>query len=244
MQLKGKTAIITGAAGGIGRATALRFVAEGARVVAADIQGEGAEETAHIAGANHANTVIAHTVDVSQGDQVERLISETISHFGQLDIIFSNAAIMRDGSVVDLPEADWDALFDANVKGAFLCGKYGIPAMRQSGGGSFIITASVNSFYAESDIAGYCATKGAVLQLTRAMAIDHGPEGVRVNCICPRLDRNGDVATLFGGKPRRTGGSQAPSLQWDASANPTMWQRWPCSLQVMRRDLSQEPLIR
>ena len=185
MQLKGKTAIITGAAGGIGRATALRFVAEGARVVAADIQGEGAEETAHIAGANHANTVIAHTVDVSQGDQVERLISETISHLGQLDIIFSNAAIMRDGSVVDLPEADWDALFDANVKGAFLCGKYGIPAMRQSGGGSFIITASANSFYAESDIAGYCATKGAVLQLTRAMAIDHGPEGVRVNCICP-----------------------------------------------------------
>ena len=87
--------------------------------------------------------------------------------------------------MVDLPEADWDALFAVNVKGAFLCGKYGIPALRRSGGGSFIITASANSFYAESDIAGYCATKGAVLQLTRAMAIDHGPEGVRVNCICP-----------------------------------------------------------
>ena len=185
MQLKGKTAIITGAAGGIGRATVLRFVGEGAQVVAADIQGEGAEETARIVGADHPDAVIAHTVDVSRGDQVERLISETVSHFGQLDIIFSNAAIMRDGSVVDLPETDWDALFDANVKGAFLCGKYGIPAMRQSGGGSFIITASANSFYAESDIAGYCATKGAVLQLTRAMAIDHGPEGIRVNCICP-----------------------------------------------------------
>lgn len=184
MQLEGKTAIITGAAGGIGRATALRFAQEGAQVVAADIQGEGAEETAHIAGADYPD-VIAHTVNVSKGDQVEQLISETVSHFGKLDVIFSNAAIMRDGSVVDLPEADWDALFDANVKGAFLCGKYGIPVMRQSGGGSFIITASVNSFYAESDIAGYCATKGAVLQLTRAMAIDHGPEGVRVNCICP-----------------------------------------------------------
>jgi NAD(P)-dependent dehydrogenase (short-subunit alcohol dehydrogenase family) len=185
MQLKGKTAIITGAAGGIGRATVRRFVGEGAQVVAADIQGEGAEETARIVGADHPDAVIAHTVDVSRSDQVERLISETVSHFGRLDIIFSNAAIMRDGSVVDLPEADWDALFNANVKGAFLCGKYGIPAIRQSGGGSFIITASANSFYAESDIAGYCATKGAVLQLARAMAIDHGPEGIRVNCICP-----------------------------------------------------------
>ena len=185
MQLKGKTAIITGAAGGIGRATVRRFVGEGAQVVAADIQGEGAEETARIVGADYPDAVIAHTVDVSRSDQVERLISETVSHFGRLDIIFSNAAIMRDGSVVDLPEADWDALFNANVKGAFLCGKYGIPAIRQSGGGSFIITASANSFYAESDIAGYCATKGAVLQLARAMAIDHSPEGVRVNCICP-----------------------------------------------------------
>ena len=185
MQLKGKTAIITGAAGGIGRATVRRFVGEGAQVVAADIQGEGAEETARIVGADYPDAVIAHTVDVSRSDQVERLISETVSRFGRLDIIFSNAAIMRDGSVVDLPEADWDALFNANVKGAFLCGKYGIPAIRQSGGGSFIITASANSFYAESDIAGYCATKGAVLQLARAMAIDHGPEGVRVNCICP-----------------------------------------------------------
>ena len=185
MQLKGKTAIITGAAGGIGRATALRFAQEGARVVAADIQEKGVEETARIVNTDYPDAVIAHRVDVSRGDQVKRLIAETVLHFGRLDVVFSNAAIMRDGSVVDLSEEDWNALFDANVKGAFLCGKYGIPAMRQSGGGSFIITASVNSFYAESDIAGYCATKGAVLQLTRAMAIDHGPEGVRVNCICP-----------------------------------------------------------
>ena len=185
MQLKGKTAIITGAAGGIGRATVLRFAQEGARVVAADIQEEGVKETARIASADYPDAVIAHRVDVSRGDQVERLIAETVLHFGRLDVIFSNAAIMRDGSVVDLSEEDWDALFDANVKGAFLCGKHGIPAMCQNGGGSFIITASVNSFYAESDIAGYCATKGAVLQLTRAMAIDHSPEGVRVNCICP-----------------------------------------------------------
>lgn len=185
MRLKGKVAIITGAAGGIGRASTLRFAQEGAQVVAADIHEQGAEETARIVASDCPDAVIAHAVDVSRADRVERLIADTVTRFGRLDVIFSNAAIMRDGSVVDLSEADWDALFDANVKGAFLCGKYGIPAMRDTGGGSFIITASVNSFYAESDIAGYCATKGAVMQLTRAMAIDHGPEGVRVNCICP-----------------------------------------------------------
>lgn len=185
MRLKGKVAIITGAAGGIGRASALRFAQEGARIVAADIQGQGAEETARIVASDYPGAVVAHAVDISRADQVERLISDTVTHFGRLDVIFSNAAIMRDGSVVDLSEADWDALFAVNVKGAFLCGKYGIPAMRPTGGGSFIITASANSFYAESDTAGYCATKGAVMQLTRAMAIDHGPEGVRVNCICP-----------------------------------------------------------
>ena len=185
MRLKGKVAIITGAAGGIGRASALRFAQEGARIVAADIQGQGAEETARIVASDYPGAVVAHAVDISRADQVERLISDTVTHFGRLDVIFSNAAIMRDGSVVDLSEADWDALFAVNVKGAFLCSKYGIPAMRPTGGGSFIITASANSFYAESDTAGYCATKGAVMQLTRAMAIDHGPEGVRVNCICP-----------------------------------------------------------
>jgi NAD(P)-dependent dehydrogenase (short-subunit alcohol dehydrogenase family) len=185
MRLKGKVAIITGAAGSIGRASALRFAQEGARIVAADIQGQGAEETARIVASDYPGAAITHAVDVSRGDQVERLISDTVTHFGRLDVIFSNAAIMRAGSVVDLSEADWDALFAVNVKGAFLCGKYGIPAMRPTGGGSFIITASANSFYAESDTAGYCATKGAVMQLTRAMAIDHGPEGVRVNCICP-----------------------------------------------------------
>ena len=185
MRLQDKVAIVTGAAGGIGRASVRRFAQEGARVVAADIQTQGVEETAREVGADFPDAVIARTVDVSKADQVEELVANALSHFGHLDILFSNAAIMLDGSVVDLPEADWDALFAVNVKGAFLCGKYGIPAMREKGGGSFIITASANSFFAESDIAGYCATKGAVMQLTRAMAIDHGPEGVRVNCICP-----------------------------------------------------------
>ena len=118
MRLQDKVAIVTGAAGGIGRASVRRFAQEGARVVAADIQTQGVEEPAREVGADFPDAVIARTVDVSKADQVEELVANALSHFGHLDILFSNAAIMLDGSVVDLPEADWDALFAVNVKGA------------------------------------------------------------------------------------------------------------------------------
>jgi len=185
MRLTDKTAIVTGAAAGIGRACALRFAREGARVVAADVNAEGLDETAALLPAGAPGAIEPFPTDVSRAGQVERLVAAACAPEGRLDVVLSNAAFMRDGSVVDLPESDWDDMFATNVKGSFLLGKYGIPAMRAFGGGSFVITASVNGFYAESDIAGYCATKGATMQLTRAMAIDHGPEGIRVNCICP-----------------------------------------------------------
>ena len=183
MRLKDKVAVVTGAARGIGLASAVRFAQEGARVVAADIIEP--DETVHAVGSDCSGHILGQVADVSQANDVEQLLSYTIERLGRVDIIFSNAAIMQGGSVVDLSEADWDRQFAVNVKGAFLLGKFGIPLLHNSGGGSFIVTASANSFYAESDIAGYCATKGAVLQLVRAMAIDHGPQGVRVNCICP-----------------------------------------------------------
>ena len=185
MRLNDKTAIVTGAAAGIGRACALRFAAEGANVVAADRNADGLDETERLLPAGSPGGLVTHVADVSRAGDVEALVRAATARFGRLDVILSNAAFMRDGSVVDLPESDWDDMFATNVKGAFLLGKYGIPHMRGNGGGAFIITASVNGFYAESDIAGYCATKGATIQLTRAMAIDHGPEGIRVNCICP-----------------------------------------------------------
>lgn len=191
MRLKDKVAIVTGAGSGIGRASALLFASEGARVVASDIDGGKVEETASLAVEKSASgQVVAVRADVSRSPQVKRLVDEAVSRFGGIDVVFSNAGIMRGGSVIDLAEAHWEEMFAVNVKGAFLLGKHALPHMQKppagrGRGGSFIITASVNSFFAESDIAGYCATKGAAMQLTRAMAIDHGPAGVRVNCICP-----------------------------------------------------------
>ena len=185
MRLENKVAVVTGAGSGIGRASALRFAAEGAQVMAIDVNKEGLDETGQIIAAAGLPIPATFAADVSQSIQVRTAIERCFQDFGRIDVVFSNAAVMLEGSVIDLPEADWDAMFRVNVKGAFLLGKYAIPLMARGSGGSFIITASANSFYAESDIAGYCATKGAAMQLTRAMAIDHGPDGVRVNCICP-----------------------------------------------------------
>jgi NAD(P)-dependent dehydrogenase (short-subunit alcohol dehydrogenase family) len=193
-RLAGKVAVITGAGSGIGRATAHRFAAEGANVAAADVNRDSARETAAMlpkgtesgaAPAGAVGKIIPVTADVRSAGQVKALIDQAVREFGRIDVVFSNAGIMRGGSVIDLAERDWDDMFAVNVRGSFLLGKHAIPVMKRTGGGSFILTASANSFYAESDIAGYCATKGAVMQLTRAMAIDHGPDGIRVNCICP-----------------------------------------------------------
>ncbi len=185
MRLKDKVAIVTGAASGIGRATTHKFIEEGAVVVAVDINEDGLKETVKTLSDKGNGTLQTLITDVSCSKEVKSLMDSVVTQYGRLEVIFSNAAVMKDGSVIDLPEENWDAMFAVNVKGAFLLGKHGIPVMINSGGGSFIITASVNSFYAESDIAGYCATKGASMQMTRAMAIDHGPDKVRVNCICP-----------------------------------------------------------
>ena len=185
MRLKDKVIIVTGAASGIGQATAKKFAVEGAKVIAVDINKEGLKETINTGPDKGKGSLQSSITDVSRSEQVKTLVDSIVAEYGRIDVICSNAAVMKDGSVVNLSEEDWDAMFAVNVKGSFLLGKYGIPIMIKSGGGSFIITASVNSFYAESDVAGYCATKGATMQLTRAMAIDHGPDKVRVNCICP-----------------------------------------------------------
>jgi NAD(P)-dependent dehydrogenase (short-subunit alcohol dehydrogenase family) len=185
MGLKDRVAIVTGAGSGIGRATAQRLAADGARVVVVDWQeAAGAATVSALREAGgEARLVVA---DVSRGADAERMVAEAVRVFGRLDALINNAAVMVSKAVPELSEEEWDRVLGVNLKGVFLCSKQAILRFREQGGGGAIVNlASVNSFYAEGGIAAYCAAKGGVQQLTRAMAIDHSAEGIRVNCICP-----------------------------------------------------------
>jgi NAD(P)-dependent dehydrogenase (short-subunit alcohol dehydrogenase family) len=185
MRLRDKVVVVTGAGSGIGRATALRLAEEGARVVTADRNEAGAEATARQV-REAGGSVHAVVADVSRAVDAERIVADSIRVFGRLDGLVNNAAVMIAKAVPDLSEQEWDEVLGVNLKGVFLCSREAIRRFRQQGsGGAIVNMASVNSFYAEGGIAAYCAAKGGVQQLTRAMAIDHGAEGIRVNCICP-----------------------------------------------------------
>jgi NAD(P)-dependent dehydrogenase (short-subunit alcohol dehydrogenase family) len=174
MRLENKVALITGAGSGIGRATALRLAEEGAKIAVADKNAAMGNET------------VQKITSVSKVSDTERIVAETVKQFGQLNILVNNAAILLEKTIVDTSEADWDRIVDTNLKGTFFCAKHAILQFRKQGGGGAIVNmASVNSFFAEGGIAAYCATKGGIAQLTRALAMDHSAEGIRVNAINP-----------------------------------------------------------
>ncbi len=183
MRLAGKVAVITGAASGIGRATALEFAKEGAAVVAADINAAGAGDTVH-AIKFFGGKAIAAAVDVADAASVRTLAERSLEAFGRIDVLFNNAAIQVSKTIEDTTEEEWARQMAVNVGGIFLCSKVFLPHLRASRG-TIINMSSVNGFFVEPGCAGYCATKGAIIALTKAMAIDHGREGIRVNCICP-----------------------------------------------------------
>lgn len=182
--LKGKAALITGGASGIGRATALLFSQEGAAVAIADVNAAGGQTVAQaiVQGGRRA---FFERADVTRAVDCERVVQRTVEEFGGLHILFNNAGIIRRASVVELDEADWDRVMAVNVKSVFLMSKYAIPVMARAGGGSIINTGSGWGLTGGSRAAAYCASKGAVVLLTKAMAIDHGGQNIRVNCICP-----------------------------------------------------------
>ena len=183
-QLQGKTAIITGGAGGIGRATALLFAREGAAVSIVDLNQEaGAALASEISAAG--GRAIFQIADVTRAADCRRVIEDTAKQFGDVHVLFNNAGIMRRASVIDLAEEDWDQVMAVNVKSVFLMSREVIPLMAKAGGGSIINTASGWGLAGGARAAAYCASKGAVVLLTKAMAIDHGPQNIRVNCICP-----------------------------------------------------------
>jgi NAD(P)-dependent dehydrogenase (short-subunit alcohol dehydrogenase family) len=179
--LDGKVALISGAASGIGRAAAELFVSEGANVAIADNNEKLGRNAAHEIGSN----VIFEAADVTQAADCERVVNRTLREFGKLDILFNNAGIIRRASVIDLSEEAWDRVMDVNVKSIFLLSRLVIPIMAKAGGGSIINMASGWGLAGGVLAAAYCASKGAVVLMTKAMAIDHGRQNIRVNCICP-----------------------------------------------------------
>ena len=182
---EGRVAIVTGAASGIGRATAKRFAAEGASVAVVDLVDEGAEETVRSIEDDGGEAAYIRT-DVSDGDDVEAMVAETVETFGRLDLAHNNAG--RSGqfvSTVDYPEDEWARTIGTNLTGVFLCLKHEIPAMLESGGGAVVNTASTSGFVGSPDMAAYAPSKHGVVGLTRTAALEFGADGVRVNAVCP-----------------------------------------------------------
>jgi len=184
MRLKDKIAIVTGAASGIGKATATTFAKEGAAVMCADINAEGAAAVASTI-TDTGGDAASVAADVSKEEEVKRMVAETVSRWGRLDVLYNNAGIAAGNPVTQVPEEEWDRVIDINLKGVFLGCKHAIPEMMKTGGGSIVSTASNAGLDGAAMLSTYCASKGGVVMLTKSLAMEWARMGIRVNCVCP-----------------------------------------------------------
>jgi NAD(P)-dependent dehydrogenase (short-subunit alcohol dehydrogenase family) len=181
MKLENKTALITGGSRGIGLATAKLFAEEGARIVLAARNEEEGKKAAR----DVPNSLFVHC-DVKRADDCRRAVEETVRTIGRLDILFNNAGVIyRNRPIEETTEAEWDDTMETNVKGTFLMSKYALPHLRASGHGAIVNTASYAAIVGFQGLAAYSASKAAIVNLTRTMALDHARENIRVNCVCP-----------------------------------------------------------
>jgi len=189
MRLEGKVALVTGGTSGIGSATAIRFAGEGAAVAITGRNSERGEQVVNEIVANGGEAVFICS-DVRSAEDCRRAVDEVLKRFGRIDVLFNNAGVFHPKSVPDCTEEEWDETIDSSLKGAFLMSKFVLPSMIEQGSGSIIHTSSGWGILGGDKAAAYCAAKGGLIVMAKAMAIDHGPDGIRVNCVCP-----GDVLT-------------------------------------------------
>ena len=204
MRLKGKVALITGGTSGIGSATAIRFAKEGAAVAITGRNAERGEDVVRdiVAAGGEALFVRA---DVRSAADCRNAVERTLERFGKIDILFNNAGVFHPRTIPDCSEEEWDETIESSLKGAFLMSKYTLPSMIERGSGSIIHTSSGWGILGGNGAAAYCAAKGGLVVMAKAMAIDHGPQGIRVNCVCP-----GDVLT-----PMLHDDAKKRGMSWD-----------------------------
>ncbi|HXP15463.1 MAG TPA: SDR family NAD(P)-dependent oxidoreductase [Terriglobales bacterium] len=189
MRLQDKVALITGGTSGIGEATAILFAKEGAKIaITGRNEKRGHAVTTQIL--KDGGQAIFLRTDVRKSEECRRAVDETVSAFGRLDILFNNAGVFYPQTTLECSEQEWDLQIDINLKGSFLMSKFALPGMIEQGSGVIIHNSSGWGIVGGDAAVAYCASKGGVVLLTKAMAIDHGRQGIRVNCICP-----GDVDT-------------------------------------------------
>jgi NAD(P)-dependent dehydrogenase (short-subunit alcohol dehydrogenase family) len=214
-RLEGRVGLISGTASGIGRAGSLLFSAEGASLVTLDVDEKGGRATVEAVEASGGRAVFVHG-DVSRAADVERAVETAVSVYGKLDLLWSNAGIPVFKTVVDTSEDEWDRLIDVNLKGSFLIAHHGLPELVRAGGGTMVITASTSSFAGAERWAAYCASKGGLVMLCKAMAVDHARDNIRINCVCPgAVDTPLQEADL-----RQRGGSYEEAVRADRAAHP------------------------